>query len=82
MPAPLANIQAFTAPPQAGKSSQIPKVVGSAPCGSTHLHKTGTDLAACSILSIANLTLAKSAAGGFGGQKGPKALVLLVLPTE
>ena len=63
----LGSIRAFTAPQQAAKSSPIPKAVGSAPCGSTHRHKPGTDPAACPILFIANPPLAKGAGGGLLG---------------
>jgi hypothetical protein len=63
----LASIRAFTAAQQAARSSPIPKAVGSAPCGSTHRHKPGTDPAACPILFIANPPLAKGAGGGLLG---------------
>ena len=63
-----ANSPKSTAPPQAGKSSQIPKAVGYALCGSTDLLKLGTNCGNRSILFIANLTLANGAAWGFLGQ--------------
>ena len=68
----LASIRAFTAAQQAVKSSPIPKAGGSAPCGSTHLHKPGTDPATCLVLFIANSTLAKGAGGGSSGAIRPK----------